>query len=126
MMATEPQHYLDDFITAGAPVTKECQTNMTCLTDTCEQLGVPLAPHKSEGSAMCLKFLGIKIDTTSMELQLPTDKLLRLLRVKKRVQQRLQRELGHNKDLELLVRLLQHAAKVVMLGRHFVGESSRR
>ena len=76
MDCIDGQHYLDDFITAGAPATKECQANMTCLSDTCEQLGVPLAPHKSEGPATCLKFLGIEIDTTSMELQLPADKLL--------------------------------------------------
>ena len=85
------RHYLDDFITVGAPSTGECQANMTCLSHTCEQLGVPLAPHKSEGPATCLKFLGIEIDTMSMELWLPEDKLLR---VKETVKGWLQKESG--------------------------------
>ena len=67
-----------DFITAGAPATEECQANMTCLSHTYEQFGVPLAPHKSEGSATCSKFLGIDIDTMSMELRLLADKLLKV------------------------------------------------
>ena len=48
-------HYLDDFITVGAPDTGECQANMICLAQICEQLRVPLAPHKCEGPSTCLK-----------------------------------------------------------------------
>ena len=46
--------------------------------DTCRELGVPLATHKSVGPTTCLTFLGIEIDTLAMELRLPRDKLNRL------------------------------------------------
>jgi len=55
----------------------ECQANMACLSQACEQLGVPLALHKYEGPSTCLKFLEIEIDSVSMEFWLPADKVQR-------------------------------------------------
>ena len=68
-------HYLDDFITVGPPNSDQCRRNQTILFDTCKELGVPLAPHKSVGPTTCLVFLGIEIDSRAMELRLPQDKL---------------------------------------------------
>ena len=48
------------------------------LQTTCEELGIPLAPHKSVGPTTCLTFLGIEIDSIAKELRLPHDKLTRL------------------------------------------------
>ena len=81
----------------GVRVLGHYLANMTCLAQTCEQPKVPLAPHKCEGPSTCLKFLGIEIDTVSMELRLPADKLQR---VKKLVQEWLGKDSGHKKDLE--------------------------
>ena len=69
---------------------------MACLSQTCEQLGVLLAPHKCEGPSTCLKFLGIEIDSVSMELRLPEDKLHR---VKESVQEWLAKDSGRKKDI---------------------------
>ena len=41
----------------------------------CEELGVPIASEKMEGSNTKLTFLGIKIDTQALQLHLPEDKL---------------------------------------------------
>lgn len=53
-------HYLDDFITA--PNSDQCLQNRTILFETCKELGLLLAPHKSVGPTTCLIFLGLEID----------------------------------------------------------------
>ena len=110
-------HYLDDYITIGRPDTKECADNMAIMVETCGKLGVPLAPEKCEGPATCITYLGIEVDSGCMELRLPPEKLLR---VKAVVIEWLGRKAGKRRDLESLVGLLQHAAKVVRPGRRFV------
>ena len=64
-------HYLDDW-TCGKPGTDECFGSLQTMVEICRNLGVPL-----EGSATCLTFLGIIIDTILQELRLPEDKLKR-------------------------------------------------
>ena len=71
-------HYLDDFIIVEAPNSEQCLRNQTILFETCKELGIPLAPHKSVGPTTCLISLGIEIDSVAMELRLPCDKLHRL------------------------------------------------
>ena len=71
-------HYLDDYITLGAPDSTECQANLSKLSDCCGRLGVPIALEKCEGPTTCLIFLGIEIDTQALELRLPADKLIRV------------------------------------------------
>ncbi len=72
------QHYLDDFITAGAPQSDECGRNLQMVLETCGELGVPIADDKTEGPATCITFLGIEMDTIAMVLWLPPYKLQRL------------------------------------------------
>ena len=43
-------HYLDDFITVGAPRSDECRRANHIMLTTCEQLGVPIAHEKCEGT----------------------------------------------------------------------------
>ena len=46
---THTDHYLDDYITMGAPATNECQYNLSLILDKCETLGVPIVPEKLVG-----------------------------------------------------------------------------
>ena len=71
-------HYLDDFLFFGRPGSGEAQRALSIVLDTFDELGVPVATHKTEGPSTCLSFLGILIDTHRMELRLPHDKLCRL------------------------------------------------
>ena len=71
-------HYLDDFVTVGAPHSHECQLAYKTMLATCEQLGFPVAHVKCEGPTACLSFLGIEVDTASMQLRLPANKLERV------------------------------------------------
>ena len=66
-------HYLDDFVTLGEPGSKQCNTNLHIIQQTCHDAGVPV-----EGSSTTISFLGIELDTMAMEIRLPADKLQRL------------------------------------------------
>ena len=114
---SDVSHYLDDFITIGPPSTIQCATNQNIITDTCKELGIPLAPHKSVGPTTCLVFLGIEIDTIAMELRLPADKLsnLKLLLAEWQFKKVCTRE-----KLESLLGHLNHACSVVRPGRSFI------
>ena len=111
------EHFLDDFITAGAPLSGECQNNLSLLIDLCSKMGLPLAVDKQEGPSSCLVFLGIEVDTDKLELRLPRDKLLRL-----------QATLRHWRDLKCckknnlqsLVGQLHDASIVIRSGRTFI------
>ena len=111
------EHFLDDFITLGAPRSQECATNLEILANTCKILRLPVAPNKKEGPATTLVFLGIELDTVNMQLRLPAEKLQRL---KLTASNWLQRKFCKKKDLESLIGLLQDASHVIRPGRTFV------
>ena len=110
-------HYLDDFLTIGPGSSPTCQQNLEVLTQICNYLGVPLAFEKVEGPSTVLSFLGIVLDTTSMEARLPEDKLTRL---KNEVSQWINHTDARKREILSLVGSLKHATKVVRHGRAFV------
>ena len=110
-------YYLDDYITMGGAGSEECKANMVTLLATCNRLGVPIAPDKCGGQVTRLTYLGIEVDTVQMQLRLPEEKLRR---VQATVGEWLGRKAGRRRELESLVGLLQHAAKVVRPGHRFV------
>ena len=65
-------HYLDDFIFVSKSP-DEAKRKMCTLVSTFTSLGVPLEPSKL--TANCLTFLGIELDTATLHLRLPNDKL---------------------------------------------------
>ena len=42
-------HYLDDFLLLGPPSTQVCQAALCSTLSICEELGLPVAPEKTEG-----------------------------------------------------------------------------
>ena len=71
-------HYLDDFLVLGPAGSDMCGRALVTSLDICRELGVTVAPQKTEGPVTSLSFLGILLDTERMELRLPNDKLIRL------------------------------------------------
>ena len=70
-------HYLDDFIlVVGNHQMAVRQKDI--LLGTFEELKVPIEQSKLEGPSTCLSFLGIEIDTTYLQLHLPSSKLSNL------------------------------------------------
>ena len=72
-------HYLDDYAMVGPPDSAACQRYLDTMTRVCSDLGIPLAPEKQEGPSTIITFLGIEIDTVRQRLQLPKEKLERLI-----------------------------------------------
>ena len=71
-------HYLDDFLIAGSPSSRQCKQSLEKSLALCMELRVPVAPHKTEGPTSCLVFLGIELDMQMMVVRLPDCKLRRL------------------------------------------------
>ena len=110
-------HYLDDFIFLGPPGSPECDRNMRRALDICRELGVPVAAHKCEGPTPILTFLGIELDSTTMEIRLPYVKIVKL---KSLIASWRSRKSCRRRELESLVGHLCHACKVVRPGRRFL------
>ena len=110
-------HYLDDFLIVGLPGSPECQQHLDLLLRLCDELGIPLVVDKIAGPSTSLSFLGILLDTTTMQACLPSDKLSRLSQELEIWQSK---KSCTRKELEHLIGVLQFACKVVPQGRPFV------
>ena len=105
-------HYLDNFIVLGPAGTPQCGRDLKTLVNICECLG-----EKLEGPATRLEILGIIVDSETMQLTLPENKLEEL---KSLLQEYQGRKTLTKREVQSLAGKLQHAAKVVRPGRCFV------
>ena len=72
------ERQLDDFLSFGAPNSQQGRDCLRTASHTLATLGVPVAVHKTEGTAAAITFLRILVDSDNFELRLPVDKLARL------------------------------------------------
>ena len=107
-------HHLDDLFIVGSPTYNECNKNLHQITETCKLLGVPLPPEKIVGPTRQLTFLGIKIDSESLRVRLPQEKLKLLITSWRN------RKAAKKRQLLSLISHLAHAYKVVPPGRTFL------
>ena len=110
-------HYLDDFQVLGAPGSEECAHGLTTLLGLTEWLGFPVATEKVEEPTTRLTFISIEIDSESLTLRFPEEKLLAL---KTLLSSWKDRRWCRKTELQSLAGKLQHACKVVRPGRSFV------
>lgn len=110
-------HYIDDFVTAGAPNSDECQQNVSIMKAVCEETGIPIALDKDEGPASTIGVLGIELDTVAMAIRLPPGKLNRL---KSELANWRNRKVCKKRELLSLIGSLSHACKAVRAGRTFL------
>ena len=75
-----------------------------------KNLGVPIAPNKTEGPRTTLEFMGIILDTVRMEARLPVDKVERIQASLALFQTKKSCTL---KKLRSLIRALNFACKVI-------------
>lgn len=109
-------HYLDDFILVAKDL-QSARSQRDILQSTFRNLNVPMEESKLEGPSPCLTFLGIEVDTMSLQVRLPRDKLVSL---KDSLRYSIQRRTLTKKELQRLTGLLQFATKVVRPGRPFL------
>ena len=70
-------HYIDDFVTVGAPGTQDCLQNVEVMHAVCTRADMPIEPEKDEGPATTIVFLGLELDSIAQEVRLPQEKLRR-------------------------------------------------
>ena len=66
--------YLDDFFTAHQ-VQFICDQIMSAVHQSCEEVGVPMAPEKRVWATQIIEFLGLTLDTLLMIVHIPQDKI---------------------------------------------------
>ena len=67
-------HYLDDFFFA-ASTQSACSKLMRSFSAMCERFGVPVADDKTIGPVRSIEYLGLVINSTSFEVQVPVEKV---------------------------------------------------
>ena len=89
---------------------------MLAFIGLCEQLGVPLAPDKTVRPTTSLQFLGITLDTVSMEARLPDEKLAQC---RSRIRSFLNRDKAALREIQSLIGVLNFSSSVIP-GRAFL------
>ena len=103
-------HYIDDFITMGAPGSLECSRNHAIMHETCDDTGFPTSRTR-------MRVQQLLSPSVAMELRLPSEKLARL---KSTLGGWWGRKACRKRDLLSLIGVLAHACKVVRSARPFL------
>ena len=69
------EHYLDDYFTCGSSKSNECHNTVQIMIDACNETGFEVNPSKVVYPTTELEFLGIVIDSNSMELRISEQRL---------------------------------------------------
>ena len=109
-------HILDDFLIAAESF-DTCKTSLHQFLTFCENVGVPMAPEKTEGPSPFLTFAGIELDCSMNEARLPQEKVEKCLLA---IHSLLGRKKVTLKELQSLIGLLNFACSVVTPGRVFL------
>ena len=72
-------HYLDDFFTAGPANSNVCHQNLSQMLSLCDRISAPIKTEKVEGPTTYLTFLGIVLDTVTMEASILFERKVSLL-----------------------------------------------
>jgi len=111
-------HILDDFLIIGES-TSACQAKLQRFLHFCEDIGVPMAPEKTEGPSPVLTFAGIELDCIRFEARLPQEKVDKCIEGIKNVR-------GRNKitlrNLQSLIGSLNFACSVIVPVEYFCVE----
>ena len=114
--ASKVVHVIDDFLFMAESIEK-CEQDMRSFMDLCAKIGVPLAPGKTVGPTTALQFLGVTLDSVSMEARLHEDKLARCQML---LQSFLNRQKVTPRELQSLIGVLNFACTVIIPGRAFL------
>ena len=113
-------HYLDDFLFGGRPGGRPgpevCGRVLDLVLRLCQVVGFPVMQEKVLGPATVIDFLGFIIDTVSMEIRLPAEKLSRI----KQMIHSWRSKKSCTKCVLSLIGNLQHSSSVVKPGRTFL------
>ena len=109
-------HILDDFLIIS-PTQSAGERHLQSFMSMCASIGVPLAPHKTEGPSTVLTFAGIQLDTTRREAAIPHDKLIRYTTM---VHDIMRCKRVSLRQLQSVIGCLNHCAYIIPGGRAFL------
>ncbi len=110
---TNITHYLDDYFIACKGTFTQAARDLNTVIQAFDYLGVPIATEKLVGPTTQLTYLGIEIDTQSMQIRLPNDKLTKLKQLLPLWQAR---KKCTKRNLLELIGVLSFATKVIRPG----------
>jgi hypothetical protein len=115
-------HMLDDFLiiepgSTDNPPGSLCNASLSSMLITFKNLNIPISLPKTEGPSQVIQFMGIILDTNSMEARLPQDKVERIQTALDSFQHRKSTTL---QELQSLIGTLNFACKVIPPGRPFL------
>ena len=110
-------HYLDDFFTAGPPDSHTCRRNMETMNRLCNCINAPTKPEKEEGPSTSLTFLGILLDSSTMQASITAQRKTELLQA---IGELRGRRTCTKRELLSIIGKLAFACKVVLPGRIFL------
>ncbi|XP_030253189.1 uncharacterized protein LOC115569298 [Sparus aurata] len=109
-------HLLDDFLTV-TPSSSPPSHGLTTLISAFNELGVPLSPEKTEGPSTSLEFLGITLNSVSLQASLPTEKIHRISLI---ISNFLLADKCTKRQLLSLLGHLNYAIRIIPQGRSFL------
>ena len=110
-------HYLDDFFTAGPATSPVCAQNLQSMFTLCEKINAPIKLSKVEGPTTSLTFLGILLNSLTMEASISDDRKHALMDELRWMRQR---DKCTQRELLSLIGKLSFCCKVVPAGRIFL------
>ena len=110
-------HVLDDFLFVGRAGTDQCSLGLEAFERLCADVNIPINQSKTVLPCTTITFLGIELDSVSMEARLPTDKVLK---IRELLAQYMHRRKVMLVELQSLLGLLNFACKVIRPGRAFL------
>jgi len=108
-------HYLDDFFTAGPAVSQKCLRNLQSMFTLCESINAPIKLSKVEDPATSLTFLGIHLNSQTMQASISDDRKCTLMN---ELCWMIGRDKCTQRQLLSLIGKLSFCCKVLPAGRH--------
>lgn len=109
-------NYLDDFLFM-ADSKENCEEALQCFEKLCEELGVPIAPHKTVRPVKSIVFLGIGINAERLSMYIPQEKKEKM---KEKLTHFLSLKAPQVKMWQSLAGSLNHVAQVIVCGRIYL------
>ena len=110
-------HILDDFIFFGPPSSQECHRYLTSFLTLANSLNLPIKHNKTVQPTTNIILHGIEVDTTTMSIRLPQDKLQE---ARDKVNSLRKKKTTTLVNLQSLLGTLNFACRVVSPGRAFL------
>ena len=110
-------HYLDDFFTAGPAASPKCAQHLQSMVALCDKINAPIKMSKVEGPTTSLTFLGIQLNSISMEAGISDDRKTALL---EELHCMRHRDKCTKRELLSLIGKLSFCCKVLPAGRIFL------